>query len=294
MKSVYSGKVREVYDAGSDRLIILTTDRVSAFDVIMPTLIPRKGIVLNRLSEFWFDFTRDIVKNHVISTRVSDYPPEFQRSDWQGRSMMVKRLDMVMIECVVSGYLTGSCYRRYKKTGGMICGNELPCGMLESQKLPEPIFCASTKAEIGRHDEYISFDAAKRIAGADIMEKLRAASLSIYKRCSEYALSRGIIIADTKFEFGIDSDGEPVLCDEVLTPDSSRFWLASDYECGGPQTGFDKQYLRDWLYERGLAGAIPPPELPREVCDKTAEKYIEAYKAIVGEPPHGDREPSMR
>ena len=282
MESVYSGKVREVYDAGNDRLIILTTDRISAFDVIMPTPIPKKGIVLNKLSEFWFDLTKDIVKNHVISTRVSDYPRELQNPDWQDRSMMVKKLDMVMIECVVSGYMTGSCCKSYKKTGGF-CGNSLPGGMAESQKLPEPIFCASTKAEIGQHDAYISFDEAKRIAGADTMEKLRDVSLRIYKKCAEYALTRGIIIADTKFEFGFDSDGELVLGDEVLTPDSSRFWRVDDYKCGVPQKSFDKQYLRDWLAERGLAGAIPPPELPREVCEKTAEKYIKAYKMIVGE-----------
>ena len=281
MKSTYSGKVREVYDAGNGNLIMLTTDRISAFDVIMPTPIPKKGIILNKLSEFWFDFTKDIAKNHVVSTNLLDYPCEFQNAEFQDRSMMVKKLEMVMVECTVSGYLTGSCYKSYKKTGEF-CGIKLPKDMVESQKLPEPIFCASTKAEIGQHDIYITFDEAKRIAGSDTMEKLREISLNVYKKCAAFALSRGIIIADTKFEFGIDSDGELVLGDEVLTPDSSRFWLADDYRCGVPQKSFDKQYLRDWLTEQGLAGVIPPPELPLEVCDKTAEKYIGAYRAIAG------------
>ena len=287
MKSIYSGKVREVYDAGEGRLIILTTDRISAFDVIMPTPIPLKGIVLNKLSEFWFDYTKDIVKNHLISTRVSDYPIEFQNPLWNDRSMMVKKLNMVMIECVASGYLTGSCYKSYKKTGGF-CGNKLPSGMEESQKLSEPIFFTSTKAVSGEHDEYISFDEAKQIAGSSLMEKIKDLSLKIYTKCAEYALSRGIIIADTKFEFGIDSDGELLLGDEVLTPDSSRFWPADDYKCGFSQKSFDKQFLRDWLTGQGLAGVIPPPELPLEVCNKTAQKYIGVYKAITGKDIEGN------
>jgi len=281
MKSTYSGKVREVYDAGDNKLIMLTTDRISAFDVVMPTPIPNKGIVLNKLSEFWFYLTKDIAKNHLISTQLSDYPAEFQKPEFQDRSMMVKKLDMVMVECIVSGYLTGSCYKSYKKTGEF-CGIKLPDGMVESQKFPEPIFCASTKAEIGEHDIYITFDEAKKIAGAEVMEKLRDISLNVYKKCAEFALSRGIIIADTKFEFGIDADGELVLGDEVLTPDSSRFWSLNDYTPGVSQKSFDKQYLRDWLTEQGKAGVIPPPELPQEVCNKTAEKYLGAYKAIVG------------
>ena len=281
MKSTYSGKVREVYDAGDNKLIMLTTDRISAFDVVMPTPIPNKGIVLNKLSEFWFYLTKDIAKNHLISTQLSDYPAEFQKPEFQDRSMMVKKLDMVMVECIVSGYLTGSCYKNYKKTGEF-CGIKLPDGMVESQKFPEPIFCASTKAEIGEHDIYITFDEAKKIAGAEVMEKLRDISLNVYKKCAEFALSRGIIIADTKFEFGIDADGELVLGDEVLTPDSSRFWSLNDYTPGVSQKSFDKQYLRDWLTEQGKAGVIPPPELPQEVCNKTAEKYLGAYKAIVG------------
>ena len=285
MKSSYSGKVREIYDVGNNRLMMLTTDRISAFDVIMPTPIPKKGIVLNKLSEFWFNYTKDIIDNHVISTCISDYPKEFQNADWQDRSMMVKKLNMVMIECVVSGYLTGSCYKHYKETGGFY-GNELPEGMVLSQKLPEPIFCTSIKAEVGVHDEYISFEEAKIIAGAQLMEKIKEVSLELYKKCAEYALSRGIIIADTKFEFGIDSDGELVLGDEVLTPDSSRFWLSDDYKCGLSQKSYDKQYLRDWLTEQGMAGVIPPPQLPHEVCNKTSEKYLDAYKAIVGEDIH--------
>ena len=281
MKSIYSGKVREVFDVGNNRLIMLTTDRISAFDVIMPTPIPNKGIILTKLSEFWFDFTKDIVKNHIISMKISDYPPELQNQEFQDRSMLVKKLNMIMIECTVSGYLTGSCYKSYRNTGGF-CGNALVAGMLESQKLSEPIFCTSTKAEAGKHDVYITFDQAKIIASDDTMEKLKDISLKIYTKCAEYALSRGIIVADTKFEFGIDEDGEIVLGDELLTPDSSRFWPANDYTCGVSQKSFDKQYLRDWLLEQGLAGAVPAPQLPKEVCDKTAEKYVAAYKALLG------------
>ena len=278
MESVISGKVREIYNAGEGLLIILTTDRISAFDVIMPTLIPEKGIILNKLSEFWFNYTRSIVKNHLISTNITDYPKEFQHSDWKDRTMLVKKLDMIPMECVVSGYLTGSCYKSYMRTGEF-CGNKLPDGMVESQKLPEPIFCPSTKEE---HDEYITPDEAKHRFGEEMVEKLKKKSIKIYKKCAEYALTRGIIIADTKFEFGIDETGDIVLADEVLTPDSSRFWAIDDYQLGGSQDSFDEQYLRDWLSENGLAGRAP--ELPREVCEKTAEKYISAYRAIVETP----------
>ena len=277
MESMLSGKVREVYDAGDGKLIILTTDRISAFDVIMPTPIPKKGIILNKLSEFWFNFTSDIVQNHLISTQVKDYPSEFQKIEWKDRSMLVRKLEMIPMECIVSGYLTGSCYKSYTRTGEF-CGYELPDGMVESQKLPEPIFCPSTKEE---HDEYITLDEAKGRFGTELTLEIRKKSIEIYKKCANYALTRGIIIADTKFEFGIDVNGDIVLADELLTPDSSRFWAIDDYQLGSSQDSFDEQYLRDWLSENGLAGKMP--ELPPKVCERTAEKYVSAYRAIIGE-----------
>ncbi|GHU93506.1 phosphoribosylaminoimidazole-succinocarboxamide synthase [Clostridia bacterium] len=281
MESILSGKVREVYDAGGDRLILLTTDRVSAFDVILPNLIEDKGIILNKLSEFWFNNTREIVQNHMISTDINDYPAEFRRSEWKDRSMLVKKLKILPFECIVSGYLTGSNYKSYKKSG-TICGTALPGGLAESQKLSEPIFCPSTKAPVGEHDEYITFEQFKARIDVDLAEKIREISIKVYAKCADYALKKGIIIADTKFEFGLDENGVIVLADEVLTPDSSRFWDANEYKSGVSQKSFDKQYLRDWLTETGLAGVTPPPEVPAEVCAGTAAKYRQAYNLIVG------------
>ncbi|GHV06645.1 phosphoribosylaminoimidazole-succinocarboxamide synthase [Clostridia bacterium] len=281
MDNILSGKVREIYDAGEDRLILLTTDRISAFDVILPDLIEGKGVILNQISEFWFNMTRDIVKNHMISTDLNDYPAEFRgKTEWAGRSMLVKKLKILPFECIVSGYLTGSNYKSYKKTG-TVCGQPLAQGLVESEKLPEPIFCPSTKAPAGEHDEYITFEEFKSRAGAELAEKVREISLKVYKTCAEYAKKKGIIIADTKFEFGLDENGEIVLADEVLTPDSSRFWDASTYKPGVSQSSFDKQFLRDWLTDTGGAGVSPPPRIPAEILYKTTKKYERARSIIV-------------
>jgi len=278
MNNFLSGKVRELFDVG-EHLIILTTDRISAFDVILPTLIPDKGKILNSISRFWFEYTEDIIPNHFVSANLSDYPAEFQSDEFDGRSMLVRKLKMLPLECIVSGYLTGSNYKNYKKHGE-ICGVKIPQGMQESEKFIAPLFCPSTKAEIGEHDEYVTFEYVQNKFGAEIADKLRAKSIAVYEKCAKYALERGIIIADTKFEFGIDENGELRLADEVLTPDSSRFWALETYEVGKSQTSFDKQFLRDWLTEHKLAGVVPPPEIPPEICEKTRAKYIEAAERI--------------
>lgn len=279
MKKISSGKVREIYEVDNDKLMIVVSDRISAFDVILPNLVPNKGQVLNRISEFWFDYTKDIVKNHVISTDIKDFPEEFQKEEFQGRSMLVKKLKMIPIECIVRGYITGSGWKSYKENG-TVCGIKLPEGLEESQKLPEPIFTPSTKADEG-HDENISFERTCEIIGKELAEKVKQKTIEVYLKCAEYAASKGIIIADTKFEFGLDEDGELVLADEVLTPDSSRFWPASEYEVGKSQKSFDKQYMRDWLKENHWDDKNPTP-IPDEVIETTRAKYIEAYELITG------------
>lgn len=279
MKKISSGKVREIYEIDNDKLMIVVSDRISAFDVILPNLVPNKGQVLNRISEFWFDYTKDIVKNHVISTDIKDFPEEFQKEEFQGRSMLVKKLKMIPIECIVRGYITGSGWKSYKENG-TVCGIKLPEGLEESQKLPEPIFTPSTKADEG-HDENISFERTCEIIGKELAEKVKQKTIEVYSKCAEYAASKGIIIADTKFEFGLDEDGELVLADEVLTPDSSRFWPASEYEVGRSQKSFDKQYMRDWLKENHWDDKNPTP-IPDEVIETTRSKYIEAYELITG------------
>lgn len=279
MKKISSGKVREIYEVDNDKLMIVVSDRISAFDVILPNLVPNKGQVLNRISEFWFDYTKDIVKNHVISTDIKDFPEEFQKEEFQGRSMLVKKLKMIPIECIVRGYITGSGWKSYKENG-TVCGIKLPEGLEESQKLPEPIFTPSTKADEG-HDENISFERTCEIIGKELAEKVKQKTIEVYSKCAEYAASKGIIIADTKFEFGLDEDGELVLADEVLTPDSSRFWPASEYEVGKSQKSFDKQYMRDWLKENHWDDKNPTP-IPDEVIETTRSKYIEAYELITG------------
>ena len=279
MKKISSGKVREIYEVDNDKLMIVVSDRISAFDVILPNLVPNKGEVLNRISEFWFDYTKDIVKNHVISTDINDFPEEFQRDEFKGRSMLVKKLKMIPIECIVRGYITGSGWKSYKENG-TVCGIKLPEGLQESEKLPEPIFTPSTKAAEG-HDENISFERTCEIIGKDLAEKVKQKTIEVYSKCAEYAVSKGIIIADTKFEFGLDENGELVLADEVLTPDSSRFWPASEYEIGKSQKSFDKQYLRDWLKQTGWDDKNPTP-IPDEVIETTRAKYIEAYELITG------------
>ncbi len=275
------GKVRDIYDFG-DRLMIITTDRISAFDVVMPSLIPDKGRVLNQISRFWFNKTSSIVPNHLISTDLRDFPDECKpyREKLEGRSMLVEKADVFPVECVVRGYLSGSAWEEYLKTGA-VCGIPLPEGLVESAELKEPIFTPSTKAKIGDHDQNITFEEMEKIVGNDTAQKLRAFSIAIYQAARNYASPRGIIIADTKMEFGI-KDGKFLLVDELLTPDSSRFWLKDDYQPGGSQKSFDKQFLRDYLLSIRWNKTPPAPELPEEIVDKTRKKYLEAYEKLVG------------
>ena len=266
-----SGKVREIYEDG-DELIMVASDRISVYDVILPTEIPDKGRVLTQMSLFWFDLTSEIVPNHFIS---EDVPPEAA-----GRGMRVRRLEMFPVECVVRGYITGSGWKEYQETGE-VCGIELPEGLRESDKLPEPIFTPATKAEIGDHDENIDFDRAAEIVGdRALMEELRRVSIEIYRRGADHAAERGIILADTKFEFGSHAGAEVVLGDEVLTPDSSRFWPADTWEPGKGVPSFDKQYVRDYASSLGWDKTDPGPELPDDVVEKTRAKYVEAYERI--------------
>ncbi len=272
------GKVRDIYDAG-DALLMVVTDRISAFDFILPDEIPYKGEVLNRISAFWFDRFRDLVPNHLISIDPADFPEEFApyRNYLAGRSMLVKKAETIPVECIVRGYLTGSGKKTYDEDG-TVCGIHLPAGLTEASKLPEPLFTPSTKAAIGDHDENISYERCADIVGADIASQLRDLSLEIYTAAAEYAATRGIIIADTKFEFGI-IDGKVTLIDECLTPDSSRFWPADSYEEGKVQPSYDKQYVRDWLKANwDMTGE--PPHLPAEVIEGTANRYREAYEII--------------
>ena len=274
------GKVRDVYRAGG-RLLIVATDRISAFDYILPTGIPRKGEVLTQLSIFWFDFLRDIVPTHFLTSDVAAYPeplPKY-RDQLEGRSMLVVEADMVQVECVARGYLSGSGWKEYLKQG-TVCGIPLPAGLKESAKLPEPIFTPSTKAQTG-HDENITFSEVERMIGAGLAAQLRDLTLTIYSTAADYARSRGIIIADTKFEFG-HAGGRLILGDEVLTPDSSRFWPLESYKPGGAQFSYDKQYVRDYLESIRWNKQPPAPELPAEVAVKTGEKYLEAYHALTG------------
>ena len=280
MKKISSGKVREIYEVDDDKLMMVVSDRISAFDFIMPNPILDKGKILNKLSEFWFDFVSDIVPNHIITTKFDEFPEEFRKEEFRDRSMLVKKLKMLPVECIVRGYITGSGWAEYQKSG-TVCNIKLPEGLKECQKLAEPIFTPSTKAELGDHDENISFEKCVEILGKDLAERVKKATIDIYKKCADYALTKGIIIADTKFEFGLDENGDLVLGDEVLTPDSSRFWPADDYEVGRGQKSFDKQYLRDWLSNNGYRNN-PPKNLPEDVLTTTRNKYIEAYEKITG------------
>ena len=277
------GKVRDIYDLG-DKLLIVTSDRISAFDVVMPNPIPDKGRVLTQLSKFWFDLTKEIVSNHVISTEVKDYPKECQPYEkmLEGRSMLVVKTEVLPIECVIRGYLSGSGWEEYRKTCE-VCGIPLPRGLMESSKLNEPIFTPATKAEMGLHDENINFDRMENIVGEELARKVKAVSLAIYNKARDFADQKGIIIADTKMEFGV-KDGKLILIDELLTPDSSRFWPKDEYQSGGPQKSFDKQFLRDYLLSIKWNKTPPAPELPEEVILKTREKYLEAYRRLVGKP----------
>jgi len=276
------GKVRDVYAAG-DFLVIVATDRLSAFDYILPTPIPDKGRVLTQLTLFWLDLLRDVVPNHFVTADVSKYPSEFHpyRDQLEGRSMLVHRAKMVEAECVARGYVSGSGWKDYKRDG-KICGIPLPAGLKESDKLPEPIFTPATKAQSG-HDENIPFETMAQTTGQALATRLRDLTLGIYKRASEYAETRGIMIADTKFEFGFVGD-KLVLADEVLTPDSSRFWPRSGYRPGGPQPSFDKQYVRDYLESIHWNKQPPAPALPSDVIARTSDKYREAYRILTGKP----------
>ncbi len=275
------GKVRDLYDLG-DRLLIVASDRISAFDVVLPDPIPYKGEVLTKLSLFWFELLGDIVPNHLLSTDVADLPSEFQRysDELRGRFMLVRKANVFPVECIVRGYLAGSGWKEYQ-TSGTVCGIALPEGLRESDRLEEPLFTPSTKAEIGEHDENISFERMVEIVGKEPAEELRSASIAVYLNARDHAAGRGIIIADTKFEFGL-IDGVTTLIDEVLTPDSSRFWPADDYEPGRGQASFDKQYVRDWLEDSGWDKNPPAPALPADVIAGTSERYIRAYELITG------------
>lgn len=273
----YRGKVRDIYDLG-DMLIIVASDRVSAFDSVIPTLIPGKGAVLNTISAAWFDMF-DTVPNHMISVDVDDFPEPFNGFPelLSGRSMLVKKAQRLDIECIVRGYISGSGWKEYNKTGG-VCGIKLPAGLKNSDRLEQPIFTPSTKADAG-HDENISIEEAAKIVGAKTVRELEKMSLDLYVRASEYALSRGIIIADTKFEFGV-TDDQIIVIDEVLTPDSSRFWLTDEYEPGHQQKSLDKQFVRDFLDESGWDHEPPAPELPADIVEKTSERYALAVKML--------------
>jgi phosphoribosylaminoimidazole-succinocarboxamide synthase len=276
-----SGKVRDVYRVDNEHLLFVATDRISAFDYVLASGIPHKGRVLTQMSLFWFDFLRSVTQNHLVTANVSEYPAHLQkyRSELSGRSMLVVKADMIAVECVVRGYISGSAWKEYKQ-GGTVCGIKLPAGLKESDKLPEPIFTPATKALSG-HDENISFEEMVKRVGGDLSKKLRSLSLEIYTRAAEYAAGRGIIIADTKFEFGNTPMGL-VLGDEVLTPDSSRFWPAEKYQPGRAQDSYDKQYVRDYLEEIRWNKQPPAPALPEEVAARTAEKYVEAYRLLTG------------
>ena len=273
---IASGKVREIYDLG-ESLLLVASDRISTYDVVHPTPIPDKGAVLTGLSDFWFDLTREIVPNHLIS--VTDGVPDEVR----GRAMVVKKLKMLPVECVVRGYITGSGWKDYQATGS-VSGLSLPAGLQESEQLPAPIFTPSTKADVG-HDETIDFDQATALIGdAQLAERLRAVTIAVYQRCAEHARQHGIILADTKFEFGLDAAGELTLGDEVCTPDSSRFWPADTYEVGRGQASYDKQFVRDWASSTGWDKNPPAPAIPDDVVTKTRGKYVEAYEQITGRP----------
>ena len=281
---VKEGKIREVYDIG-DSLIMVATDRISAFDHILKNKIVDKGAILTLMSKFWFDFTKDILPNHMISVDVNDMPEYFRKPEFTGNSMKVKKLHMLPLECIVRGYITGSGWASYKENG-TVCGIKLSEGLKESEKLPEPIYTPSTKAEIGLHDENISYEQSIEVLekefpgrGEEYASKLKDATIALYKKCADYALSKGIIIADTKFEFGLDENDNIVIGDEMLTPDSSRFWPLEGFKVGEGQPSYDKQYVRDWLKANPDSDYL----LPEDVIEKTIKKYKEAFKLLTGE-----------
>lgn len=282
LKLMRRGKVRDVYEVDDNHLLIVATDRISAFDCVLPTPIARKGEVLTALSRFWFEKLGHIVPNHLVATEIAQMPEVVRQHEdtLRGRSMLVRRTEVFPIECVVRGYITGSGWKDYLRTGE-VCGHQLPVGLSESEQLPEPLFTPSTKAEVG-HDENISEARMSEILGEEVTTSLREISLQVYKEASEYARTCGIIIADTKFEFGRDKDGRIILIDEVLTPDSSRFWPADKYEPGKSQPSFDKQFVRDYLETLNWNKQPPAPPLPPEIAQATTERYLEAYRLLAG------------
>ncbi|PNU21519.1 phosphoribosylaminoimidazolesuccinocarboxamide synthase [Geothermobacter hydrogeniphilus] len=281
LKLASRGKVRDIYDLG-EHLLIVTSDRISAFDVIMDQGIPDKGIVLTQISKFWFEQMKDLVPNHIVATEVDEFPASARayREQLEGRSMLVKKAAPLPIECIVRGYVSGSGWKDYQAHGA-ICGIKLPAGLRQSDQLPEPIFTPSTKADLGAHDENIDFARAEQLCGAEVAAQVRDLTIAIYQRARQFADTKGLIIADTKFEFGL-IDGQLIWIDEALTPDSSRFWPKDLYRPGGPQPSFDKQFLRDYLETLDWGKAAPPPQLPDEIVEKTADKYREALQRLTG------------
>ncbi|HHS49690.1 MAG TPA: phosphoribosylaminoimidazolesuccinocarboxamide synthase [candidate division Zixibacteria bacterium] len=280
-KPDYSGKVRDIYELG-DKLLIIATDRLSAYDHILPNGIPGRGVILTEMSQFWFDKMAQLVPNHLITTSVDEFPEELKqyRDQLEGRTMLCRKADRIDIECVARGYLAGSGWKEYTKTGE-VCGIALPAGLSESDRLPETIFTPATKAEQGEHDENISIERAGEIIGEELAHRLKDLTLEIYSTAAEFARTKGVIIADTKFEFGF-IDGELCLIDEILSPDSSRFWDVNDYEPGRSQASFDKQFVRDWLAGSGFSGEGTPPRLPQDVIEGTIERYLEIKKRLMG------------
>lgn len=282
LKFLHRGKVRDLYEVDADHLLIVQTDRLSAFDVILPTPIPGKGEVLTAVSNFWFKKLGHVIPNHLSGIDPETVvKTEAEKMQVRGRAFVTKKLKPLPIEAIVRGYLVGSGWKDYKKTGA-VCGIQLPTGLQEAQKLPQPLFTPSTKAAVGDHDENISFDEAKKLLGADMAEQVKNATLALYTQAAEYALTRGIIIADTKFEFGTDATGKLYLIDEALTPDSSRFWPADQYQVGSNPPSFDKQFVRDWLESSGWNKQPPAPQVPADVLQKTADKYREAQRLLTG------------
>ncbi|MDO8926931.1 MAG: phosphoribosylaminoimidazolesuccinocarboxamide synthase [Sideroxyarcus sp.] len=282
LKFLHRGKVRDLYEVDADHLLIVQTDRLSAFDVILPTPIPGKGEVLTAVSNFWFKKLANVIPNHLSGIDPeSVVKTEAEKAQVRGRAFVTKKLKPLPIEAIVRGYLVGSGWKDYKKTGA-VCGIKLPAGMQEAQKLPQPLFTPSTKAAAGEHDENISFEEAKKLLGADMAEQVKNATLALYTQAADYALTRGIIIADTKFEFGTDSNGKLYLIDEALTPDSSRFWPADQYKVGSNPPSFDKQFVRDWLESSGWNKQPPAPQVPADVLQRTADKYREAQRLLTG------------
>jgi phosphoribosylaminoimidazole-succinocarboxamide synthase len=282
LKFLHRGKVRDLYEVDEDHLLIVQTDRLSAFDVILPTPIPGKGEVLTAVSNFWFKKLGNVIPNHLSGIAPeSVVKTDAERTQVRGRAFVTKKLQPLPIEAIVRGYLVGSGWKDYKKTGA-VCGIQLPPGLQEAQKLPQPLFTPSTKAAVGEHDENISFEEAKKLLGAEMAEQVKNATLALYTQAADYALTRGIIIADTKFEFGVDKTGKLYLIDEALTPDSSRFWPADQYKVGSNPPSFDKQFVRDWLETSGWNKQPPAPQVPADVLQKTADKYREAQRLLTG------------